>query len=326
MQLHSKNTDNSTNVIDLRKARNVNEIIVILGRINTTLRLQQRNMSNKKELSVQYAILSWAIDAIDELDVALTVSQSLADVKRERCVRVIRTLHREVLELRKTLMTNIHTKCLPMVDTVTDDYISNITDTLSKRSRATSLWVYFKDNALVCILTFQDFENSSGFISPLLYVKLEKSESGSYYVSVPTSPFSASSQFAITKSTLMPILKALLNFDKFKKPRVRQSKLLKLSGVKSIDTVDPYLNVHLHTNITDIELTNVLKVTIPSIRKAVLSEPFEVLHEIAPDRSKIIFSLGQRSVTDAIALSRLIRTFGLNKTQVSALNDMLEKK
>lgn len=325
MQLYPKTVDDSKNVIDLKKSRNANELIVVLGRINNALRLNQKTFSKRQELSKQYSILSWALLAQEELSVALQTAQTLSDAKRDKCVKAIKTLHIDIVALKKKCMESIHSKCSPMVDAELDSSVTYVLDLLRSRSSDVGLWNCFINNTVYSLLTFKSFENSNGFISPKLYVLLEKGENGILYISIPTNPFILSERFSFTGRTdLLDKLKSLLDFETFKSPNITPSRILKLDGVKGVRLDGQSLVIDLESNVLPNELNNILRISVPMIRKAIKVEEFEVLHRLNPEKTQIEFTLGSRRIADAVALRKMIRAFGLNKNQVAALGSFME--
>lgn len=330
MQLQPKSIDTSQNVLDIRKARNANELITVIGRINTTLRLRQSQFKTEPKkvnfgpLSKLYDTLSWVLQAQAELQCAAFAAQHLNDDKRERCLAPIAHLNNDVLVLKRTLISRINTACKPMISDKLNQYANVVHDFLRPLSeKLYSINMY--DDGVACVAFIARNVQSSGeFTSPEVCIKLTETVNG-FRASLPYSPFvdTESVPFSTIKD-LNYFLAGSLNITKSPAP-AKEAKLLRIEGVTRIDIGDS-LNLHLDSTVRPADINSILRTVVPLIKRSLARGQFEVLHRFnnTPEGKCLQFCIGSRKVVDPRSLTRLTRVLGMNKNQINQMNMLLE--
>lgn len=320
MQLYTQTAEGSKNIEDAYKARNANELIIVIGRINTAVRLNQKAFQ-RTNLKSLYSVLKAMLLSEDEVKAVYQSAQKLTDSKRERCLSTARILNTDIQELKRKCIDLINSKCSSMVDDDLNMLVTCALDSLVPFSEKVSTFTMYHNKIAYVVVNVTALTNPNGFVSPKLYLKFEKGENGITYLSMPTNPFIDSEKVSVaSKKDLVQTLLPMLDFVSFKAPKIKPSRILKLSGVKSISVKDGLLTVNIETNITPTELNTLIKVALDSIKKAVTVNEFEVIHKLSTDKKHVDFMVGNRGVTDDLAYRKLIRAFGLNKTQVASLS------
>lgn len=330
MQVKPRAIDHSDNVIDIRKARNANELITVIGRINTAFRLHQgshtlvKNKVSMNAVDKAYESLSWVLQAQEELVAAHTVAMHLNDTKRDRCVNAIVNLNLEVLELKSTLMRRIDAAAQPYVSDKLVRFSNYVHDQLNKISGSLhSISMHNGDYTYVAI-TARDVQIKDQYTSPEVCIKLRE-HSGLIEVSSPYSAFVETDRTAVASlKDLGMFMSGVLSYDLSEIPKISKSKMLGLDGVKEV-TLSNTLNLHLDSAVTAAEINAVLRKVIPALKKSLDVGQFEVIHRlIRGDTLTLEFGISERKITDPKAFSRLQRLLSLSKSQSAQLASLME--
>lgn len=334
MQLQPKAIDSSQNVIDIRKARNANELITVLGRIHTALRLQlqtyaaERNKIKASGLDKLYASLSWALQSRAELQCASFSLQHLQDTKREKCKIIITKLRKDLMGLRNLLLTRINVMSKPTVSARLENYGHVVHDYLKPLCEKLVLLTLYKDNETCLAFSAKNMQSADGFVSNEVCVKLTEA-AGIVYVSFPDSAFVETDRIALTtQKQLRTLLQtSLTNYVRRNAPSVDKEDLLRLDGIKSIDVSDT-LNLHLDSAVLPADINRILKSVLPKFYSAFGTlDGREVLHRFANDNGErtLQFALAGRKLVDPRALQKATKILSLSKSQVEQVNTMLER-
>jgi hypothetical protein len=332
MQLQPKSIDTSQNVVDIRKARNANELITVIGRINTALRAQQTLNSTERTkvkfgpLSKLYESLSWVLQTQAELQCAMSMVQHLNDAKRERCISAIRILNADLLDLKRTLISRVNSASRPLIGERMNDLANVIHDFLRPLcEKLYSIHMADQDATYVAFVA-RDVRANSGFVSPEVCIKL-KEEDGQFYVSLPYSPFVETDNIPVSSTKdLNYFLKGTLNYQSAAAPKPKEEKLLRIEGVTKVDITDS-LNLWLDSAVRPVDISNILRAVLPLIKVALAQKPMEILHRFnnEPGSKRLQFIIAKRKVIDQRALNRLTKMLALSRSQVTQMNSILEK-
>lgn len=331
MHLQPKAVDTSQSVLDIHKARNANELITVIGRINASLRIHQHAygrmvQSNTSSLSEACSLLTKTLQTQQELQAAFAVTSSLSDVKRERCVTAITGLNAEVLSLKRSLMSIISAESKGTVSAKLDKYVNLVHDTLRRISSKIYLMTMYDGNSTYVAVIAKQVQLPSGFTSPEVCVKLAENADG-FRVCLPSSTFvdAEYTVFAGSKA-LRDFLALSLDYDTKAAP-VKASSIPHLDGVTSVDVTDT-LNVNFDKVAKASEINALLKVVIPLVKKAVGASGYDILHRVltTPEGRTLQLSLGSRKLVDTASLNRLYRVLKLQKATASAATSLMEPK
>lgn len=332
MQLQPKSIDTSQNVVDIRKARNANELITVIGRINTALRTQQTLNSTERTkvkfgpLSKLYESLSWVLQTQAELQCAMSMVQHLNDAKRERCISAIRILNADLLDLKRTLISRVNSASRPMIGSRLNDFANIVHDFLRPLcEKLYSIHMAEQDATYVAFVA-RDVRSKSGFVSPEVCIKLKEAD-GQFYVSLPYSPFVETDNIPVSSTKdLNYFLKGTLNYQAAAAPKPKEEKLLRIEGVTKVDITDS-LNLWLDSAVRPVDISNILRTVLPLIKVALAQKPMEILHRFnnEPGSKRLQFIIAKRKVIDQRALNRLTKMLALSRSQVTQMNSILEK-
>lgn len=327
MQLQPKSIDSSLNVIDIRKARNANELITVIGRINTALRQQQSQHRTERTkvkfgpLSKLYDGLRWVLQTQAELLAASTAAQSLNDSKRERCVTAIDHLNHDVLALKRSLISRINSASKSTVGERLGSFANAVHDFLRPLcEKLYSISMY--DDGVTCVAFIARNVQTEGFTSPEVCIKLTERDGG-LFASLPYSPFVDTDQVPLTSiRDLNYFLSGTMSVSKSPAPKPKEEKLLRIEGVTSVDVTDT-LNLNLDAAVRPADINGILRTVIPMIRKAFSPDQFEVLHRFNNNGADkcLQFCVCKRVVVDPRALSRLTRLLGMTKSQITQMTE-----
>lgn len=331
MQVQPKSIDNSQNVQDIRKARNANELVVVIGRISTTLRQKQTQYATEQTkvkfgpLAQLYDGLSWVLQSQAELQCAGIAAQHLNDLKRERCIAAVVALNQEVLVLKRTLITRINAASKPMVSVKLNQYADVVHDFLRPMCRKLYSVSMYDDNVTCVAFIARDVQTQDGFTSPEVCVKLTE-QNDTLYASLPFSPFVEADLIPLSSvKDLGYFLTGSLNYKRSVTPKVKEDRLLRIEGVTHIDVTDT-LNLYLDSAVRPVDINGILKVVVPLLKRSFTPGQFEVLHRFnnTPDSKSLQLCIGNRQIVDPRALARLTRLLGMSKNQINQMTELLE--
>lgn len=331
MQLQPKAIDSSQNVIDIRKARNANELITVIGRINTALRQQQSQHRTERtkvkfgELSKQYDGLRWVLQTQAELLAAISSAQHLNDAKRERCVTALAHLNTDVLELKRSLITRINAASKRMVSDKLGAYANVVHDFLRPLCEKLYSISMYNDNVTCVAFIARNVQAQDGFTSPEVCIKLTERDGG-IYVSMPYSPFVETDTLPVIASKdLDYFLKGALNYQRAPAPTPKEERLLRIEGITRVDVTDT-LNLHMDSAVRPTDINGILRTVIPLIKRSFARDQFEVLHRFnnTGDTKCLQFCIAKRKVVDPRSLTKLTRMLGMSKSQITQMTELLE--
>ncbi len=143
LQIQSKYIDDNPNVIDLKNARNANEVITVLSKINTTFSVLVSKFNQKKlpylKVSDAVAALQFCVDSMLEIRCARSVAQGFSDSKRDRCFIMIQAQLTNIRDFQKTLLDLIDSVCATRMDKHLTYLSETVFRILSKISSTTQL-------------------------------------------------------------------------------------------------------------------------------------------------------------------------------------------
>lgn len=322
MHLYPKSIDSAPNVLDIHKSRNANELITVVGRINSELRMtdvrfRQLEKSSKSSLEDLYSTLKGVLQTQAELQAAFTVASTLSDSKRERCINAISQLNSTCLELKRTIMRRIDTQAQRNVSPELESYVNFVHDHMRKMCDKLYTMHLYGNNTTYVVLICRNVALPSGFTSPEVSIKLAEGEAG-FKACFPDGAFQESeySPFS-SQRELKELLAGALSYS-VSAAKVQTDTPLRFDCVRSVD-VDETLNVNLDSAAQPSEINALLKVVVPLVRKAVGADSYDVLHRLVSTDSgrKIQFYLGKRKAVDTQAVNRLYKTLKMKRAAIA---------
>lgn len=328
--MNYQDIDNSPNVIDMRKARNVNELMGVLSRIKSSVataasQTGKLKISRKIELGKTFEFK----DVLDmlfrierhrlELNVARGLGYAIAyDDKRSRFF--------SVLQLVEEMCTETRSKLLDYMDKVgmrleTDMYAAFATamqKVMAGYEHASSYTLTMLSNqSLQRDYVFTDVPIDTGFIMPEFVVRLtmqwNPNAQYSYALSFPDAPlFDDSNLFWFNDvKQLRDIIASNLGLSQLRKKIKLPKSVLRIDGVAEVVAQDTTLTVKLETGLLPKDIQNILSGLLPIVQRAVGASRFDVLHRVSYDGNarSIQFILAGRKIVDgqqAIALRRAL--------------------
>lgn len=331
MHLQPKAADTSQNVLDIHKARNANELITVVARINTALRLIQHNLEavqSAKILPIADAstLLTRTLQIQQELQAAHTVASALSDAKRERCITAITSLNKETLATKRRLMTVIHRESSKAVSDKLNGFTNVVHDLFRKIAEKVFIMNMYDGTCTYVALIARQVQLDSGFVSPEICVKLAECADG-FKVCVPDGTFVNSEWTWFTGAkALREYLANILDYNRQPAPIATKSVPL-IEGVVSVDVTDT-LNVHFDRAALPSEINTMLRLVVPLVKKAVGAGAYDVLHRVVGDTGgrTLQLCLGKKKVVDTASLNRLYRVLKLQKATASAATALMESK
>lgn len=327
MHLYPKSIDSAQNVLDIHKSRNANELITVVGRINSGIRLtdnrfRQLEQSSKSSLVDIYATLSSVLQAQAELQAAFTVATTLQDTKRERCINAISQLNASCLELKRTIMRRIDAQAQRNVSQELDAFVNFVHDHMRKMCDKIYTMHLYGNNTSYVVLICRNVALPSGFTSPEVSIKLAQDVTG-FKVCFPDGAFLDSEYSRFSNQRDLKVLLASALSYSISAVKVKLDAPMKFDCVRSVD-VDESLNVNLDTATQPSEINALLKVVVPLVRKAVGADSYDVLHRLvnSEDGRKIQFYLGQRTVVDTQALNRLYKALKMKRAAIATASTL----
>ncbi len=324
MQIQSKNIEDRPNILDLKRARNANECVIVLSRINTAFSVIQTRFSKQKlnNATVKDGIgaLGFCAEALIELRCARAVAQEFNDKKRERCFHMIDALHTNIRDFQKFMIDRIDKVCSPKLDKHLD-YLSSLTyKILAKISDTTQLHVVLPDEQMVCFRTSQGIADKNGYVSGPITVKLTR-RNGNYFISLPDSPFVTSEETPLTGNGDVAVFlrNNIADFEYVGRPEPRDDTILSWPSVQDVVLHDDKLEIILKPSASPADINKILTYVLPYLRKAVTLDNTEVIHRVTqfgPNRT-ITLLLAKRKLADLKSLNRLAKILNVNKTNLN---------
>lgn len=331
MQIQSKYIDDNPNIIDLKNARNANEVVTVLTRINTATSVLVSKFNQKKlsflKVSDGVEALTFCVDSLVELRCARSVAQEFSDSKRDRCFHMIAVQQQTIRAFQKTLMDLIDSVCSPRMDKHLN-YLSEIVYSfLSKISHTTQLHIRLPGYQMICFRTDNGVQDKNGFVSGPITVKLTM-YGGLYRIAIPDTPFVLSEETSVdTAKDVQTYIKGnLSDFEYIDKPVPKDDKLLASKLVKSVDVTDDRLNVVLKPFVKPEDINKFLSQVLPYLKRAVDLPNTDIIHRVSQygNNFMISFIVGKRKIYDVRSLNKLTKLLNVGKTEKDKLNTIME--
>uniref|UniRef100_A0AB39CDW1 Virion structural protein n=1 Tax=Pseudomonas phage HRDY3 TaxID=3236930 RepID=A0AB39CDW1_9VIRU len=332
MQIQSKYIDDNPNIIDLKNARNANEVVTVLTRINTATGVLVSKFNQKKlpflKVSDGVEALTFCVDSLVELRCARSVAQEFSDSKRDRCFQMISALQSNIRSFQKTLLDLIDGVCSSRMDKHLD-YLSDIVyKILSRISHTTQLHLRLPEYQMICFRTDSGIQDKNGYVSGPITVKLTLL-GGVYRISIPDSPYVLSGETIVesAKDVQTYITGNLSDFEYVGKPVPKDDKLLASKLVKNIEVTDDTLNVVLKPFVKPEDINKFLMRVLPYLKRAVSLPDTDVIHRVSQygNNFMISFIVGKRKIYDVQSLNKLTKLLNVGKSEKDKLNTIMEQ-
>ena len=332
LQIQSKYIDDNQNVIDLKNARNANEVITILSRINAifSVLVSKFNQKNLPYLKVSAAVeaLTFCVDSLVELRCARSVAQEFSDSKRDRCFNMINAQQTNIREFQKNILDLIDSVCATRMDEHLTYLSQTVYKILSKiSSNVTQLHVRLPEQQMICFRSDSGITDKNGYVSGPLTIKLTYVK-GNYRISLPDSPFvsSAETNVETAKDIQAYIVGNLSDFEYIGKPVPKDDKLLASKMVQDVEVTEDKLNVILKPSVRPDDINRFLAQVLPYLKRAVNLPNTDIIHRVSQYGSNrmISFILAKRKIYDARSLDRVTKLLNVSRTERAKLNSIME--
>jgi len=327
LQIQSRYPEDNKNIIDLKKARNANEVIVVLSRINTTFSLLNSKFREQKlsKLTVTEGVdaLRFCVDSLIDLRCAHSIAQEFNDIKRDRCFSMIEVQRHNIRQFQQFLIATIDKVCAPKADKHLLYLAEAAKKVLNKIGKTTQLHVKVPDQEMVCFRTKQGVVDANGYESGPITVKLRK-KAGTYFISLPDSPFVMSEESPVdgAKAIVDYLKHNLTDFEYIGSPKVKESDdILALKPVQEVHVLDDRLEVVLKHSAQPADIKQVIQHLLLYIRRAISVANTDVIHRVNQygDNKTVSFILAKRKVTDPKTLAKLAKLLNINKQDLDRM-------
>lgn len=331
LQIQSKFIDDTPNVIDLKNARNANEVITVLSKINTTFSVLVAKFNKKKlnylKISDAVEALTFCVDSMIEIRCARSVAQEFSDSKRDRCFSMISAQLTNIRDFQNVLLDLIDSVCATRMDKHLTFLSETVFKILSKISGTTQLHVRLPEQQMICIRTQQGITDDKGYVSGPITVKLTL-VGGQYRISIPDSPFVASEESVVntSKDVQSYLMGNLSDFEHIGKPVPKDDSLLASEMVQDVEVTDDALVVTLKPSVLPNEINKLLTKVLPYLKRAVNLPNTDIIHRVSQYGANrtISFVLARRKIYDAKSLTKLTKLLGASKAELDKLNSIME--
>lgn len=331
MQIQTKNIDNNPNIVDLKKARNANEVITVLSRINTTYNILESKFASNKldKITVQTGLeaLTFCVDSLIELRCARAVAQEFNDLKRDRCFALIEAATTNIRGLQKKLLFLIDRACSIHMDENLVRLADEVNTVLSKIGKSTQLHVKIPGFEMIVLRTNSGVVDKNGYSSGPVTVKLCKL-GNSYTISLPDSPFVTSEETSISDAVDVQryLLASIADFQYVGKPTVKDDLLLAKPYIREVNVLDGSLEVVLDHTAQPSEINSLLIQILPLLRKAMDLKGTDVIHRLGQSgKNKTIqFVLAKRVLHDPRSLARVGKILSISRSEQRKLTNIME--
>lgn len=321
MRLYHVQLDNEV-IIDVQKARNANELLMVVARMNNRYRTVQKKVrdaegNDQEPISKYYAYMTEILKLQQELQAANTAAMNLVDLKRDRCRNAILAIHTELREVKQAILIRIDELSKPALSgeiVRMSDYIHDLLR--SRCQQVLSLNLHDGDIGYI-VNTFKGVSLQSGYVSSEIHVKL-RDNAGQLHLCLPSEVFVDSEYYPVrTKADVKAILDRVLTYDRGKMPRTNVQLLQEEPCVTKVSVTDT-LNVHIDDQTSAEEINKLLSITVPLIKKAVGADSFDVLHRMDPTATGRVvrFAVAKKKVVDTQAMNRLYRILKIGRAEV----------
>lgn len=330
MRLYPKTLDNTT-LLDIQKARNANELMLVVARLNNRYRTMQRQVSKLMQDSTSpmteyYKQLSEILKLQQELQAANTVAMNLVDLKRDRCRNVIMAIHTEMKSVKQDVLVKTHalaSSALSGTITKLSDYVH---DMFRKRSQKVLLLNMHDGDHGYIVNTLKGVDLPSGYVASEIHVKLRERE-GQVHVCLPSEPFMDSEYYPVsTKAGLKATIERVLSYNNSSSvPNTELRPILDEPCVVKVNVTDT-LDLHIDDLASASDINNLLKVTVPLLKKAVGADSFDILHrmDLTPEGRVLRFATAKKAIVDTQALNRLYRILKLGRAEAKEATALME--
>lgn len=331
MQIQSKYIDDNQNIVDLKSARNANEVAIVLNKINTTYSVLVSKFNHKKlpYLKVSDAVeaLQFCVDSLVELRCARSVAQEFSDSKRDRCFSMVTAQQSNIRAFQKVLMDIIDDVCASRMD----KHLSYLSETLyrllSRISTTTQLHVRLPNYQMICFRTDGGVQDKNGYVSGPITVKLTLL-AGQYRISIPDSPFvmSEESDVSTAKDVQLYVTNNLSDFEYLGKPVPKDDSLLASTLVQNVQVTDDRLNVVMKPSVRPDDIVKFLAQVLPYLKRAVDLPNTDIIHRVSQygENRMVSFIVGKRKIYDARSLAKLTKILNVSKSEKEKLNTIMD--
>lgn len=313
-------------VIAAKAARNANELIVVVARVNTHYQQIRKQFSRYDEntpMKEYFQFMSLSLEILRDLRAVYVAATSLADVKRDRCREAVMSVTSSVAAMLKEAKDRVSALSTEAVSDKLKTLSEHVKTRLAKRSDSVEVFNISDGTSCYSILTVKGLELPTGYTSAEVVIKLRESPAGTH-VCFPTCIFSESDYYSVSnKTVLTDIVNTALDYDA-KVPTASPVKLESQGCVKFVSVSDS-LNIYLYDNATAKEINYLLKVSVPVLRKAVGGEALDVLHKMDRDEEGRVlrFLVSGKEVVDVTSMNKLKRILKIGKKCSDSLDSIM---
>lgn len=328
--MNYQDVDKSPNCIDMQKARNVNELLGILNRINVSVVAQaaqvvKLKISRKIEIGKAFDfqdildILGRVEQHHCELQVARGLGNSIAyEDKRKRFFAILDSIMATCLEVRGRLFEYMNNVGVRLESDMLAAFTSIVEKFMFGFDYTSKSVVYVPGpNVLQKNFVFTEAVLENGFTMPEWIVRITMYWTNGVYtysISFPDSTLSVDPEIQWFRDTrdLRSMLLESTNLIKLRQKIKLPRNVLRIDGVSSVDSKASTLNVNLEPGLQPKDIQSILSNLLPIVQRAVGASKFDVLHRVVSSDAggKIIqFALAGRRIVDgqqAVALRKAL--------------------
>lgn len=328
--MNYQDVDKSPNCIDMQKARNVNELLGILNRINVSVVAQaaqvvKLKISRKIEIGKAFDfqdildILGRVEQHHCELQVARGLGNSIAyEDKRKRFFAILDSIMSTCLEVRGRLFEYMNNVGVRLESDMLAAFTSIVEKFMFGFDYTSKSVVYVPGpNVLQKNFVFTEAVLENGFTMPEWIVRITMYWTNGVYtysISFPDSTLSVDPEIQWFRDTrdLRSMLLESTNLIKLRQKIKLPRNVLRIDGVSSVDSKASTLNVNLEPGLQPKDIQSILSNLLPIVQRAVGASKFDVLHRVVSSDAggKIIqFALAGRRIVDgqqAVALRKAL--------------------
>ena len=328
--MNYQDVDKSPNCIDMQKARNVNELLGILNRINVSVVAQaaqvvKLKISRKIEIGKAFDfqdildILGRVEQHHCELQVARGLGNSIAyEDKRKRFFAILDSIMATCLEVRGRLFEYMNNVGVRLESDMLAAFTSIVEKFMFGFDYTSKSVVYVPGpNVLQKNFVFTEAVLENGFTMPEWIVRITMYWTNGVYtysISFPDSTLSVDPEIQWFRDTrdLRSMLLESTNLIKLRQKIKLPRNVLRIDGVSSVDSKASTLNVNLEPGLQPKDIQSILSNLLPIVQRAVGASKFDVLHRVVSSDAggKIIqFALAGRHIVDgqqAVALRKAL--------------------
>ena len=314
-------------LIAAKAARNANELVVIVASVNGMFRTVQRQFARYNEdtaLSSYYETIRKCLELGRDLRGLYAAGSALTDSKRDRCLEAVKTVRQGL----QKIINEATDRVSALVEQAIPERIAKYSELIARKfkSRALSLKVVnFHDGETgYRTLVFNGIELNSGYTSAEVIVKLREGPMG-IHVCFPATLFSEADYYPVSTVQMLSAILGEVLSPKGTTPNSSVSRIEAQDCVKFVDVSDT-LDVHIYGNATAQEINNLLRISVPMLRRAVGSGSLDVLHKMEVDaygERVLRFLVAEKPVVDAAAMARLRRTLGISAKSNNELKELM---